>query len=84
MAVEGVTASPALLAWLLYQKYALHLLLYRQEDAYHGGPFRSWRYLFIDRMTIPHVVAPLILHVNGGWSGGRTCQEQLEPQFKVC
>lgn len=34
MAVEGVTASAALLAWLLCQKYVLHLPLYRQEDAF--------------------------------------------------
>src|SRR5690606_31730329 len=30
--VEGVTAAPSLLAWILCQKYALHLPLYRQED----------------------------------------------------
>ena len=33
-AVEGVTAAPSLLAWLLCQKYVLHLPLYRQEDAF--------------------------------------------------
>lgn len=33
-AVEGVTATAALLAWLLCQKYVLHLPLYRQEDAF--------------------------------------------------
>ena len=33
-AVEGVTAAPSLLAWLLTQKYVLHLPLYRQEDAF--------------------------------------------------
>ena len=33
-AVEGVTANAALLAWLLCQKYVLHLPLYRQEDAF--------------------------------------------------
>lgn len=34
MAVEGVTASASLLAWILCQKYVLHLPLYRQEDAF--------------------------------------------------
>lgn len=33
-AVEGVTATASLLAWLLCQKYVLHLPLYRQEDAF--------------------------------------------------
>jgi transposase len=33
-AVEGVTAAPSLLSWLLTQKYLLHLPLYRQEDAF--------------------------------------------------
>ena len=33
-AVEGVKATAALLAWLLCQKYVLHLPLYRQEDAF--------------------------------------------------
>ena len=33
-AVEGVTAGPSLLAWVLCQKYVLHLPLYRQEDAF--------------------------------------------------
>lgn len=33
-AVEGVTATAALLAWLLCQKYVLHIPLYRQEDAF--------------------------------------------------
>ena len=33
-AIEGVTASASLLAWLLCQKYVLHLPLYRQEDAF--------------------------------------------------
>ena len=33
-AVEGVTAAPSLLAWLLYQKYVLHLPHYRQEGAF--------------------------------------------------
>lgn len=33
-AVEGVTAAPSLLAWLVCQKYVLHLPLYRQEDAF--------------------------------------------------
>lgn len=34
MAVEGVTASAALIAWMHCQKYVLHLPLYRQEDAF--------------------------------------------------
>ena len=33
-AIEGVTATASLLAWLLCQKYVLHLPLYRQEDAF--------------------------------------------------
>lgn len=33
-AVEGVTATAATLAWILCQKYVLHLPLYRQEDAF--------------------------------------------------
>lgn len=33
-AIEGVTATAGLLAWLLCQKYVLHLPLYRQEDAF--------------------------------------------------
>lgn len=34
VAVEGVTASPMLLAWVLYQKYVLHLPLYRLEQVF--------------------------------------------------
>lgn len=34
VAVEGVTASAAMLAWVLCQKYVLHLPLHRQEDAF--------------------------------------------------
>ena len=34
VAVEGVTATARLLAWLLCQKYVLHLPLYRQEEAF--------------------------------------------------
>lgn len=34
VAVEGVTASAALLAWLVYQKYVLHLPLYRLEQVF--------------------------------------------------
>jgi transposase len=33
-AVEGVEADPSLLAWILHQKYLLHLPLYRQEAAF--------------------------------------------------
>ena len=32
--VEGVRAGAGLLAWILCQKYVLHLPLYRQEDAF--------------------------------------------------
>ena len=34
VAVEGVTASANLLAWLIYQKYVLHLPLYRLEQVF--------------------------------------------------
>jgi transposase len=34
VAVEGVTASATLLAWLIYQKYVLHLPLYRLEQVF--------------------------------------------------
>ena len=34
VAVEGVKATAELLAWVLCQKYVLHLPLYRQQDAF--------------------------------------------------
>lgn len=34
VAVEGVTATANLLAWLIYQKYVLHLPLYRLEQVF--------------------------------------------------
>jgi len=46
VAVEGVTATPALLAWLLCQKYVLHLPLYRQEEFFQQAG------LFIRRSTL--------------------------------
>lgn len=49
----------------------------------HGGPYLSWKYLFIDWLSEPHAVRPLVMRVDGGFSGGREYKAELEPLFPI-
>lgn len=48
----------------------------------HVGPYMSWRYLFIDWITIPIRIDPIIQEVDG-YGEGRSLDPHITPNFAL-
>jgi len=70
-AVEGCTASAGLIAWILVQKYLMHLPLYRQEMAFQQDGLRLPRKTMCDWVlaaaeVLHPIVAALLRQIRAG------------------